>query len=369
VGRVGNILFRAALGGAAVELRAAQGAAAVPAGIGGNFIDAAGALQRSTSVANADLSLRSLSGQLHAASSALTFDSIDAGRRALGARGDRIAGTAIAGGWYRNLATSGTLAQAGHDSMAMDAQGEMIGNDWRIAGGNAVLGVSMSQVRQAGWLGAFGDRSRGEQREVQLYAAGWHGDWYGQAQLALGGFDREMQRNLLLGSTRDTVATDLSGSYQSAFGEIGRRFDVAGVALTPYVGSQYAHIGNDGFAEQGRTGFGLRADAWDSSRWQGFAGMRAEHGWKVGGVDLRANARMEWQQSLASQGQMFEASFTGLSQWAPLQGMGLADHNVTFGGGVSALFGDNAMLRLDAARRTSPLGANNTVSLQGMYRF
>lgn len=347
-----------------------QLASGVQGGIGGGFIDAAGALQQSASVANADLSLRSLSGQLHAASSALTFDTIDAGRRALDARIDRLNGTSLsAGGWYRDLASSGTLAQAGHDSIAMDAQGRMIGNDWRVADGNAVVGVAMSQVRQAGWLGAFGDRSRGEQREAQLYAAGWHGDWYGQAQFALGGFDREMQRNLLLGSRGDAVSSNLSGNYQSAFAEIGRRFDLAGVSLTPYAGSQYARIANNGFEEQGRTGFGLRADAWDSSRWQGFAGMRAEQGWQVGNVSLRADARAEWQQTLASHGEMFQASFTGLSQWAPLQGIGLADHTLTFGAGLSAVFGDNALLRLDAARRTSPLGANNTVSLQGMYRF
>jgi autotransporter-associated beta strand protein len=354
---------------AAMDLIDAQLAGNVPAGIRGGFIDAAGALQHSTNAANANLSLRSLSGQLHAASSALTFDSIDAGRRALDARIDRLAGTAASGGWFRDRASSGTLAQAGHDSVAMDAQGRMIGNDWRVAGGNAVVGVSMSEVRQAGWLDALGDRSRGEQRGVQLYAAGWRGDWYGHAQFALGGFEREMQRNLLLGARQDTVATNLSGNYQSVFGEIGRRFDVAGVALTPYLGSQYARISNDGFAEQGRTGFGLRADAWDSSRLQGFAGMRAQRGWMVGGIDLRADARAEWQQTLASQGEMFEASFTGLSQWAPLQGMGLADHTVTIGAGISALFGDNGLLRLDAARRTSPLGANNTISLQGLYRF
>jgi len=340
-----------------------------PAGIGSGFIDAAGALQHSTSVANADVSLRTLSGQLHSASSALTFDTIDTGRRALDGRIDRLGGTNAAGGWYRDLASSGTLAQAGHDSVAMDAQGRMIGNDWRIDDGNAVVGVAMSQVRQAGWLGAFGDRSRGQQREAQLYAAAWRGDWYGQAQLALGGFDREMQRNLLLGARRDAVATNLSGNYQSAFAEVGRRFDVAGVALTPYAGSQYAHIANDGFAESGDTGFGLRAQQWDSSRWQGFAGLRAEHGWTFGNVELRADARTEWQQTLSSQGELFEASFTGLDQWAPLQGMGLADHGVTFATGLSAAFSDKAVLRLDATRRDTALGANNTISLQGTYRF
>src|SRR5690606_40512485 len=97
-------------------------------------------------------------------------------------------------------------------------------------------GWGRSRVREAAACGALGARSGGEQHEVQLYAAGWHVDWQLQGQLAAGGFEREMQRNLLLGNARDTVGTTLSGRYQSAFVEAGRRFDVAGVALTPYLG-------------------------------------------------------------------------------------------------------------------------------------
>ena len=156
------------------------------------------------------------------------------------------------------------------------ASGEMIGNDWRI--GDAVFGIAMNRLDQSSWLGEFGDRSRGRQRELQLYAAAWRGDWYGQAQLASGAFQRQMQRNLLLGAMRDAVATQLSGDYLAASGEIGRRFDAGAVALTPYLGTQYVRIANDGFGEAGASGFGLRANAWDSSRWQGFAGLRAARG-------------------------------------------------------------------------------------------
>ena len=41
-----------------------------------------------------------------------------------------------------------------------------------------------------------------------------------------------MQRNLLLGAMQDSVATRLSGDYLGAFGELGRRFDAGGIALT-----------------------------------------------------------------------------------------------------------------------------------------
>ena len=340
-----------------------------PAGIGAAFIDAAGALQQSSSIANADFSLRSLSGGMHAASTAMTFDAIDAGRRALNGRIDALSHTPQAvGGWYRDLSSSGTLAQGGFDSVGIDASGDMIGSDWRI-GRNAVAGVAMSRLDQSSWLSDFGDRSRGRQRELQLYASAWRGDWYGQAQLASGSFQRQMQRNLLLGATRDAVATQLSGDYMGAFGEIGRRFDAAGIAVTPYLGAQYVHVANDGFNEGGATGFGLRANAWDSSRWQGFAGLRAARDWRLGGVDLSADARAEWQQTLASSGELFEASYVGLEQWAPLQGIGLAQRSQLFGVGLSAAFGGSTTFRFDLSRRASAVGNNNMASLQAMVRF
>ncbi len=344
-----------------------------PAGIGSGFIDAAGNLQQSSGIANADLSLRSLSGELHAASAAMTFDGIDAGRRALDGRIERLAHSRNAvggvGGWYRDLASSGTLAQGGYDSIGLDAAGEMIGNDWQ-AGENTVFGIGMNRIEQSGWLGALGDHSRGRQREMQLYAASWRGDWYGQAQLALGSFDRQLQRNLLLGSMQDSTAAQLSGNYTSASAEIGRRFGNAGrIALTPYLGSQVVRIGNDGFAESSATGFGLRANAWDSSRWQGFAGIRADHGWRVGGIDLRADARAEWQQTLASRGELFDASFTGLSQWAPLQGIAMGTRSSLLGLGVSAFAGGNTAFRFDLSRRAGGVEASTMASLQALYRF
>lgn len=339
-----------------------------PAGIGGAFIDAAGALQQAPGIANADFSLRSLSGELHAASTAMTFDAIDAGRRALDARIDGVShAPQAAGGWYRDLASGGMLAQGGYDSVGIDASGEMIGNDWRV--GNAMFGIAMNRLDQSSWLGEFGDRSRGRQRELQLYAAAWRGDWYGQAQLASGAFQRQMQRNLLLGAMRDAVATQLSGDYVGASGELGRRFDAGGIALTPYLGAQYVRIANDGFDEAGATGFGLRANAWDSSRWQAFAGMRASRGWRMGGVDLRADARAEWQQALSANGELFDASFTGLEQWAPLQGIGLSRRSQLFGVGLSAAFGGRATFRFDLSRRSSDVGDGAMASLQLQYAF
>ncbi|MBZ0088652.1 MAG: S8 family serine peptidase [Thermomonas sp.] len=337
-------------------------------GVSAGFIGAAGAFQQAGSAAQADLSLRSLSGEMHAASAALTFDAIDRGRRTLVQRLDGLARRpARAGGWYRDLASGGQFAPAGYDRIGVASSGSMIGNDWR-AGHDAVLGVAMNRLEQSSWLGALGDSSHGYQSEVQLYAATWRGPWQAQAQLTAGTFQRQLQRNLLLGSLQEAVAARLSGRYQSLSVELGRRVEMGGFTLMPYLGSSYVHLANDGFDEGGQTGFGLRAHAWDASRWQALAGLRAERGWRVGDVDLRADAYAEWQQTLAMNGLLFDASFTGIEQWAPLQGMALSRRGQQLGLGLSALFGQKAMLRFDLSQRRSDTGRAGTAMLWVVIR-
>ncbi|MBS0228395.1 MAG: S8 family serine peptidase [Proteobacteria bacterium] len=343
--------------------------AGMPGGLGTAFINAAGALQQTPNAAQADLSLRSLSGEMHAASTALTFDSIDAGRRTLEQRMDRLQRTPTrVGGWYRDLSDSGQLAQAGFDSVGLDSSGEMIGNDWRL-GSNAMLGIAISRLDQSTWLGTFGDHSRGRQHEVQLYGAAWRGPWYVQAQFVNGDFQRRMQRNLLLGSLQDAVSTQVAGRYQGLSASIGHRFTFTDVGLTPYLGTQYVTVVNDGFSEAGTSGFGLRANAWNASRWQAMAGVRAERGWRFGDVELRADARAEWQRTLTESGMLVDASYTGIDQWAPLQGIALARRSQLFGFGLSALFGQHALLRFDLNRRSSDVGKAGSAMLWGSYRF
>src|SRR5690606_30704707 len=76
--------------------------------IADGFIRGAGAIQRSPSEQAVAGTLRSLSGEAHAAATAMTFDSIDMNRRALSSRFDEGAGVAGSGGaWMRSLGAGG----------------------------------------------------------------------------------------------------------------------------------------------------------------------------------------------------------------------------------------------------------------------
>ena len=116
----------------------------------------------------------------------------------------------------------------------------------------------------------------------RLYAAHWQGPWQAQAQWVSGHYQQQLQRHLVLGELQETVGSQRSGHYQAAYAELGRQFQWAGLRVTPYVGSQLLRVANAGFDEGGSTGFGLRANAWDASRWQGMVGLRASQQWRLG---------------------------------------------------------------------------------------
>ncbi len=339
-------------------------------GIDARLLDAAAAFQQAQGIAGFDMSLRSLSGQLHGASSAMTYDSIDANRRAANARVDRfrdsIRGT---GAWASSLSRVGAMSLTGFDAVDFATSGDMVGHDVAL-GTNALAGVAFSRQQQQGWLPAMGDRVRGYQYESQLYAAWLDDGWYAQGRVGMGQFDRQMQRNVLLGMSLDGVSSRVSGSYFTANVESGHGFRLAGATLTPYVGVDYTRLENDGFSEAGASGLGLRADAWDSTRTQGYVGLRGERSWRMGnGLSLSLDARGEYQERLQSSGELFNASFVGYEQWEPLYGIGLAEHSSLYQLGLNAAFSPRNLFRVDLSRRQSDRYSDQQVNLQYRHAF
>ncbi|HJR72680.1 MAG TPA: S8 family serine peptidase [Luteimonas sp.] len=347
-----------------------QQIAAGDGAIGGGFIAAAGDFQRAPTLQAAEASLGSLSGELHAAADAMTYESIDAGRRALSARfGDLGERGVMAGLWHQDLAQSGGMARAGFSGFDYDLSGRMTGLDMRI-GRRGVLGIAASHTMGAGWLDERGDRSRSRQDEGQLYA-GWIGERaYLQGRLGFGRFERKVDRSILLGQRQTGAATAYTGDYDVAHAEAGWRHRFGEIKLTPYVASQYARIRNDGFIESGADGFGLKANAAASERWQAIAGLRANRDWQFGnGFRFGLEARAEWQDTLAAHGTAFEASFVGVDQWQTLSGIGLADRSRLFGIGMNFGLWRDASLRLDFGHRRASNLEDTQASLQYAFGF
>lgn len=75
--------------------------------------------------------------------------------------------------------------------------------------------------------------------------------------------------------------------------------------------------------------------------------MRASQRWSLAGSgSIGLQARLLWQQTFASRGDVFDASFSGLNQWAPLGGIGLARYAGLAGGALDWRFSPRASLVL-----------------------
>lgn len=313
-----------------------QGGSGTP--VSGSFVAGAASLQHAVSTSVMQRSLESLSGQLHAASAAMTFEAIDAGTRALSDRFDRLLDSSAAGGWAQSLGYHGDMARSGYANVGVDLSGTLAGQDMRL-GSNGVAGFAVSQAQGLGRLTETADQGRSHAVEGMLYGGLVHGNFYLMGRVGLGNYRENMHRNLELGPAFAGVASDSHGSYDVAYGESGYRTRIGALSITPYASLQYARIDSSGFNEPGAFGFGLKSNARTIERWQAGAGVRASRQWNfAGGGSLDLAGHVAWQRAFAMRGDVFEASFTGLDQWAPLGGIGLSRY-----GGVAGMTLDWAM--------------------------
>jgi outer membrane autotransporter protein len=174
-----------------------------------------------------------------------------------------------------------------------------------------------------------------------------HGQWYSMGRLGIGDYRENTRRQLLLGNEVAGVASSSRGRYGIAYGESGYRLGWSRNSLTPYISLQYAQIQRDGFDELGADGFGLKSAAQTVARWQAGLGTRADHRWMLlGGGSLDLQARLLWQQSFGVRGDAFQASFSAINQFAPVNGVGLARQNGVVGTSLSWAMSKKASLQL-----------------------
>lgn len=299
-----------------------SGASSSPVSSG--FVSGAASLQQVSSTAALQQSLESLSGQLHAASTAMTFEAIDAGTRALSDHFDNLLDAPQASAWSQSLGYHGGMSRSGYSNVGVDLSGWMTGADQRF-GANGFAGYAISQSNGLGRLAESADQGRSHAMEAMLYGGTVRGSWYAMGRFGAGQYRETMRRTLQLGSQFDAVSSDTHGRYQVAYGESGYRMSLGGMHITPYTNLQYAQIRRDGLDEVGGDGFGLKSPSQTVARWQAGMGLRASHQWNLsGGSRLELQSHLLWQRAFGMRGDVLEASFSGVNQWAPVGGIGLS---------------------------------------------
>lgn len=347
----------------AIDGQLASGTGAIDA----SFMNAAGALQRVVSIAQADRSIRSLSGELHAVADAAGLDNIEAGRRALSARFGELAWRSESrGNWYRPLGQPG---QGGSGLGQFQNDGWLMGSDQRL-GANAVAGFAFGTTDTDGFLGAGYDRSHERQTQARFYAGTGRGKAYALGQFGVGRYERQLRRALLLGDHADRVATDYAGNFTTANLEAGYRFGNTEKSWVPYAGVDYVRLDRDGFIESGAAGFGLKTNGSVAERTLAVAGLRAERAWTTGsGATLSLHGYAEWQRTLSESGLLAQASFVGADSWSPLYGEGFSRSSGLFGLGLDAALSRRATLSLGYDRRFGSFFDDRQWSAKLRYGF
>jgi autotransporter-associated beta strand protein len=335
-----------------------------------SVLQGAGAIQHSGTPAVARTTLRSLSGQLHAASAAMLFDGIDARGNALSEHfDDLLAGRAQPGGWYSSLGWQGNLQRSGYTGATFRSSGGMIGADVRI-GSHALLGIAAGQGTGFGQLDAAWDHNRTWMNDVAMYAGAVAGPWYASARVASGWYREDMRRLLQLGALAAPVGAGSDGRYLSGALEGGHLFYLAGTRVVPFAAVRYQRLDLGGFIEQGGLGYGLEADSHAVGRTQAGLGMRAVHRWQLfNGMRLVFHGSAGWHHTLQQYGAVFDASFTGFNQWLPVRGVGLSRNTETLRAGLSLWPTQDFGLRLGYLREQGGRQRAGSVMMQGAVTF
>ena len=324
---------------------------------------AAGSIQQSSTQKVAQASLESLSGQLYAASTAVTLAGIEAGNDALINHLDQQGPT---GAWTQSLGSQGGLSRAGFGNVNFNLDGGVVGNDVKL-GSNGFAGVAVSQMRSTGQLSGSLDRQTNRATEGMLYAGSRGANWYGVGRFGFGSFRGDTQRLLRLGDQGTFAGGDNNGRYNVAYGEFGYRTNVGAFTLTPYVNTEFASIRRAGFQEAGGDGFGLAADGQTTSRWQAGFGLRAGSTWLTSYGKLRFDAKLGWQNAFATKGEVFSARYNGIAQWAPVDGIGLSRRAGTAGFTMAMDLSERSQFAMDVDQRFADRDHSHSASLS--YRL
>lgn len=323
------------------------------------FLAAAGALQATTSSAQLDRSLGSLSGELHALDLAFAQLSADASRRSLESRLDDAREGAMPGGWSQSFDRQQQAAGYG-----LQSTGWLSGYDF--SRGSTLLGLSFGNSQGDAWQAGRWDRAHNRLTEGQLYADwrfGQHG--YLLGSLAFGQGQRQLRREIDLAGSRYLVGSDYLHQQASANLQAGLRMRWGGTAWAPYVGLQALDSEHGGFSEQGAAGFGLTAEDTRSHATLGMLGARWQ---RAAAGRWQWQGRVEWQHLLSASADL-TARFTALDAWSTLAADALAPDVTTLDVGLQRAFGADAQLRLDLGVRDSTFGSDRHVMLGWKQAF
>lgn len=244
----------------------------------------AAAFQQLGSASAAAVALDSLSGQAHASSNAILFNSLDYQNQLLNNRLDLLGKEKSYGLWIETGKLRGNLNQKGYLGSDYDITLTAIGTDtdFNTPGLRAGIAYTNSQIK-ADYAGSGGS-SENELHGVMTYARyNLTPEWYVQGNLSYQHGRDKLNRSILLNNVEAVSSSTSSDSWQSLL-KTGYEWALNDIfSVQPYAGLKYSYLSTGGFTDTG-SAFGLTGEGNDYSRTVGLTGvnLRALLQWNQG---------------------------------------------------------------------------------------
>ncbi|MDR0805989.1 MAG: S8 family serine peptidase [Enterobacteriaceae bacterium] len=334
------------------------------------FLSGAARLQQSPTPQAAQAALESLSGQLPAATTSMTMQAINFNNRQVSNHVAQLMDSPRKSNeWAGNIHYQSSLNSGGFSGVNYNMNGWVMGQDVFLDK-NTFIGSALTRSDTYGSLKRGAERSSGTVGEASLFGGKIFDSYYVTGRIASGYYDGQQKRNLWLGNQTARVNSDQSGNYFNVGSEMGYRMKNDGWQITPYIDSQYISLKQDAFKETGASGFGLQANGQTTTRWQAGVGTRAGYGWDMGDQGkINLTAQTHYQRAIAQDNGRYNASFTGMNQYMPLDGVSLSRDVMMVGGGLEWLFSDAMALYMNYEQYFSDNQQSNMVNMNFSVRF
>ncbi len=302
------------------------------------------ALASSTAGSAVRAGLDSLSGELYpSVQGALAADSAVL-RQAANARLRAVAQARAAEGLAVWVQPYGLWSQAGGTANAATAEraaggllvgAEFAAADWRLG---LVAGHGRSDLE----VPARAASAESRDYHLGLYGGTELGPLGLRAGLGYSWHTVEADRQARINGFSDSLSADYAAGTLQLFGEAGRRFEVLGAGLEPFVNLAHVRHGVDGFTETGGAA-ALRVEGAALETTYTTLGLHADGRFAVAGAPVTAAATLGWQHGFGETTPVATHAFAGGSGFA-IEGAPLAGDSATVETGLSVALTEGVSL-------------------------
>jgi outer membrane autotransporter protein len=275
------------------------------------FLDAASEFYSVQSLAQAQASINSLSGQLLASSQALTFEQAGIVNRTVA---DRLVdidnGNAQQGAWFQGTGASGDIARSGYATGNYSGGGSVAGYDVKLAE-DFMLGVGLDWNHLGSSYSLQGGNNTSRSTGAMLYAKWTAGDAYVSSRIGEDWIHSDTSRWGVLGVVPEAITSSRNDQMTSAYLEAGYNVKSDAWTATPFVSAGDEHLDRGAINEQGAGGFGIAAPSDDFNQSYAQVGARLAYRWTWGRGQLSLKGYALYQRILGGSNLGFTAAYAG----------------------------------------------------------